>query len=64
MVNQLYFNKNFLKIVNFMLCHFSFSFRFLGLHPRHMEIPRPGVELEPQLLGLHLSHGHARSLTH
>ena len=47
-----------------MLCHFSFSFRFLGLHPRHMEIPRPGVELEPQLLGLHLSHGHARSLTH
>ena len=22
---------------------------FLGLHPRHMEVPMPGVELEPQL---------------
>ena len=25
-------------------------FFFLGLHPRHMEVPRPGVDLELQLL--------------
>ena len=30
--------------------HFFFClFKFLGLHPRHMEVPRQGVELELQL---------------
>ena len=27
-----------------------FNFCFLGLHPRHMEVPRPGLELELLLL--------------
>ena len=29
---------------------FFFLFPFLGLHLQHMEVPRPGVELELQLL--------------
>ena len=29
---------------------FFFFFRFLGLHPRHVEVPRLGVESELQLL--------------
>ena len=29
---------------------FVFCFRFLGLHPRHMEVPRLGVKSELQLL--------------
>ena len=29
---------------------FFFFFFFLGLHPRHMQVPRPGVESELQLL--------------
>ena len=29
---------------------FLFFSRFLRLHPRHMDVPRPGVELELQLL--------------
>ena len=32
-----------------MYIYFFFP-SFLGLHPRHMEIPRLGVELELQLL--------------
>ena len=28
---------------------FSVFFFFLGMHPQHMEVPRPGVELELQL---------------
>ena len=28
---------------------FSVLFFFLGMHPQHMEVPRPGVELELQL---------------
>ena len=30
-------------------CLISFLFFFLGLHPQHMEVPRPGVKLELQL---------------
>ena len=30
---------------------FSLSLSFLQLHPQHMEVPRPGVELELQLPG-------------
>ena len=30
--------------------HFKKIFFFLGLHPRHMEVPRLGVELELQPL--------------
>ena len=41
--------------------HFFFlSFVFLGLHPRHMEIPRLGVQSELQL-GLYHSHSNAGS---
>ena len=29
---------------------FSLSFVFLGRHPQHTEVSRPGVQLEPQLL--------------
>ena len=32
-----------------IICLF-FSFFFLGLYLQDMEVPRPGVELEPQLL--------------
>ena len=56
-----------------------FAFCFLGLHPRHMEVPRLGVELELQLpahttataawdpshiCDLHHSSWQCRSLTH
>ena len=30
----------------FFFCFFVFFFVFLGLHLRHMEVPRLGVELE------------------
>ena len=36
--------------VSLSLFFFFFFFCFLGSHPRHMEVPRPGVKLEPQLL--------------
>ena len=54
-------------------------FVFLGLHPRHMEVPRLGVKLEPQLLAYATAvatpdlrtsatyttaHGNTRSLNH
>ena len=38
------------KTFNDLLLIFFLSFVFLGLHPRHMEIPRLGVESELQLL--------------
>ena len=55
-----------------------FCFCFLGLYPRHMEVPRPGVESELQLpiakpqqrriraasVTYTATHGNARSLTH
>ena len=38
-------------ITNFILFYFIFpSFTFLGLHPKHMEVPRLGVESELLLL--------------
>ena len=37
---------------------------FLGPHPRHMEVPRLGVQLELQMLTYTTAHGNARSLTH
>ena len=40
----------FLFIYLFFVFLFSPSFFFLGRHPWHMEVPRLGVELEPQLL--------------
>ena len=48
--------------VLFCLCDFFFfflSFVFLGLHLRHMEIPRLGVELKLWLPGLHHRHSHS-----
>ena len=40
----------FLLIAEFSLCYFIlFYFSFLGPHPRHTEVPRLGMELEPQL---------------
>uniref|UniRef100_A0A8D1THR2 Iron-sulfur protein NUBPL n=1 Tax=Sus scrofa TaxID=9823 RepID=A0A8D1THR2_PIG len=39
----------------------TFFFCFLGLHLRHMEVPRPGVQLKLQLLGLHHSHSNTGS---
>ena len=35
---------------SFCLAFAFFFFSFLGPHPRHMEVPRPGVESELQLL--------------
>ena len=47
---------------------FSFCI-FLGLHPRHMEVPRLGVELELRRIQVTsatytTAHGNARALTH
>ena len=39
---------------------FSFSFVFLGLHPRHMEVPRLGVESELQPLA-YASHSYGNA---
>ena len=57
---------------SFFLFHFSF-FVFLGLHPQHMEVPRLGVQSEPQpqqhqiqamSVTCAIAHGNAGSLTH
>ena len=32
------------------ICYFFFVFSFLGLHPQRMEVPRPAVKSELQLL--------------
>ena len=37
---------------------------FLGPHPQHMEVPRPGVKLELQLLAYSTAHSNAGSLTY
>ena len=42
----------------------TFFFIFLGLHPKHMEVPRLGVKSEVQPLAYPTAHGNARSLTH
>ena len=42
----------------------SFCVCFLEPHPRHMEVPRPGVETGAAAAGLHHSKGNAGSLTH
>ena len=42
---------------------FSF-FSFLGLHLRHMEVPRLGIKSELQLPAYTTAHGNARSPTH
>ena len=34
----------------FRRCFIKFFFVFLGRHPQHMEVPRLGVQSEPQLL--------------
>ena len=51
--------------------HFIFLFVFLGPHPWHMELPRPGVKPQPQPHGIQAAsatyttaHSNARSLTH
>ena len=43
---------------------FFFFFVSLGLHPRHMEVPRLGVESELKLPAYTTAHGNAGSLTH
>ena len=48
--------------LGFFCCCFVFC--FLGLHPRHMEVPRLGVQLELQLPAYATAHGNTRSLTH
>ena len=43
--------EGFLLLLVWFLFWFGFLFfRFLGLHPRHVEVPRLGVESELQLL--------------
>ena len=37
---------------------------FLGLHPRHMEVPRLGIKSELQLPAYGRSHSNARSKPH
>ena len=54
------------KLLN-MMCFLKFLLCvcvFLGPHPQHMEVPRPGVESELQLLVYTTVHSNARSLTH
>ena len=43
---------------------FFFSFFFLGLHLRHMEVPKLGVELDLELPAYTTAQGNARSLTY
>ena len=43
---------------------FFWSFVFLGLHLKHMEVPRLGVKSELQPLTYTTAHSNARSLTH
>ena len=38
-----------LLVVVLFVCGFFWSFVYLGLHLRHMEVPRLGVELELRL---------------
>ena len=45
------------------LC-FVLFLSFLGLHERHMEVPRLGVESELQLLAFATAHGNPGSLTY
>ena len=56
-----YYTPNLRKINIFTLLFF---FSFLWLYLWHMEVPRPGVELELQLWPMCHSHINARSLTH
>ena len=42
---------------------FIYLFCILGPYLQHMEVPRPGVEVELQLLAHATTHGNARSLT-
>ena len=55
-------------VIFFSIAHqpgfFFVLFCFLGPHPRHMEVPRIGVELELQLLAYTTAQGNAGSLTH
>ena len=36
----------FVKPTELIICFFFFVLVFLGPHPQHMEVPRPGVQLE------------------
>ena len=47
-----------------LFCFVFLSSVFLGLHQRHMEVPRVGVESEPWLPAYTTAHSNARSLTH
>ena len=40
---------NILKFCFYLISHHFFFFCFLGLHPRHIEVPRVGVQSELQL---------------
>ena len=47
-----------------LFCFVLFCFAVLGLHMRHVEVHRLGVELELQLPAYTTTHCNARSLTH
>ena len=46
---------------SYKMGHYPFFSVFLGLHPGHMEVPRPGVEFGASATSLHHSHSNARS---
>ena len=48
----------------FVWFFFFFFFVFLGLHPRRMEVPRLGVELELHLPAYTTAHSNTGPLTH
>ena len=48
-------------LICFSIFSVFFSFVFLGPHPRHLEVPRLGVQSELRLPGLHHRHSNARS---
>ena len=58
------FSKGKDTIRHFYFILFIYLFCFLGLHLRHMEVPRLGVELELHLPAYTTAHGNGRSLTH
>ena len=47
-----------------LVLSFFFLFIFLGSHPWHMEVPRPGVQVRVTAAGLYHSHINAGSEPH
>ena len=54
-------NRKWLREKNIIFTLFTYLFAFLGLHLRHMELPRLGGLIRATAAGLHHSHSNSRS---